>query len=307
MPDPELTGEHPAMLEQLLARCRFPNPDDVRQVTCAVSGGADSLALLVLACAAGFEVTAIHVDHGLRSGSATESTLVAEAAERFGASFRSVTLSVGHGPNLEARARAARYEVLPPGVLTGHTADDQAETILLNLMRGSGIDGLAGMRPTQTGPGPVRPLLGLRRRETVALCRALELAPLADPSNDDLSHRRNRVRHQLVPLLDAIAERDVVDVLSRQASALRDEADLLDELAGQLDPTDARALAAAPVALARRAVRRWLGAGSRHPPDAATVARVLEVARGANVACEVAGGRRVERHGGRMSIVEPPR
>src|SRR3954468_16835813 len=121
----------------LLGRCRFPAPGT--SVTCAVSGGADSLALLVLACAAGLSVTAVHVDHGLRPRSEAEAHVVQEAATRFGARFRAEAVHVGDGANLEARARAARYAVLPPDVLTGHTADDQAETVLVNVLRGAGI------------------------------------------------------------------------------------------------------------------------------------------------------------------------
>ncbi len=111
---------------------------------CGVSGGADSLALLVLAVAAGCAVTAVHVDHGLRPGSAAEAEVVAGAARRFGASFRSERVDLGDGPNLEARARRARREALGPGAATGHTMDDQAETVLANLLRGSGVHGLAG-------------------------------------------------------------------------------------------------------------------------------------------------------------------
>jgi tRNA(Ile)-lysidine synthase len=290
------------LLDRLAARCDFPPPGHA--VTCAVSGGADSLALLALAAHAGCRVTAVHVDHGLRPGSAAEAEVVRRAAERFGAAFRAESVRVAPGPNLEARARAARYAVLPPDVLTGHTADDQAETVLLNLLRGAGLDGLAGMDPAR------RPLRRLRRRETRALCAALGLSPVADDTNVDPAFRRNRVRHELIPLLDDIAGRDVVPVIARQADLLRDDAALLDELAAELDPRDARALAAAPPALARRAVRRWLreagpGGEERHPPDAAATERVLSVARGEAVACEVAGGWRVARSRGRLRL-EPP-
>jgi len=276
----------------LLARCTFPVAQT--EVVCAVSGGADSMALLVLAVAAGCRVTAVHVDHGLRRGSADEAEVVRAAAERFGARFRAARADVGPGPNLEARARAARYGVLPPDVLTGHTADDQAETILLNLLRGAGLDGLAGMAPGR------HPLLGLRRAETRALCTAVGVTWVEDPSNADPRFRRNRVRAELLPLLESIAARDVVAVLVRQASLLRDEADLLDSLAAALDPTDAKVLAAAPVALARRAVRRWLTGD--HPPDLATVERVLAVARGEVRATEVGDGRRVARSSGRLRL-----
>jgi tRNA(Ile)-lysidine synthase len=255
------------------------------------------LALLALAVAAGLEVTAVHVDHGLRPGSAAEADVVAGAAERFGAGFRAARVDVVPGANLEARARAARHAALPPDALLGHTADDLAETVLLNLLRGAALDGLAGFDPAW------RPLRGIRRAETHALCAALGLEPVQDPSNLDPAFRRNRVRHELLPLLDAIAERDLVPVLARQAELLRDDARLLDELAAALDPTDAAALAAAPPALARRAVRRWLRDGpEQHPPDRATVDRVLAVAGGSAAACEVGGGRAVRRHRGRLHL-----
>src|SRR3954454_16908613 len=103
----------------LLPRCSFPPAGT--EVTCAVSGGADSLALLALACAAGLVVTAVHVDHGLRPGSAGEADVVEGAAGRFGAGVRRQRVAGAGRPDLEARAREARYAVLPPGVLTGHT------------------------------------------------------------------------------------------------------------------------------------------------------------------------------------------
>ena len=271
----------------LLARCTFPPAG--RSIVCAVSGGADSTDLLALAVAAGCDVEAVHVDHGLRPDSAEEADVVARSAAALGARFRSVGVQVAHGPNLEARARAARYAALPPDVLTGHTADDQAETLLLNLLRGAGPVGLGAMRP-----GERRPLLALRRADTERVCAVLGLEVVHDPSNLDPQHLRNRVRHELLPLLTHLAHRDPVPVLVRQADLARSESDLLDELAARLDPTDARSLAAAPLPLARRAVRRWLTA--EHPPDLATVDRVLAVARGEALATEVGGGLRVSRH-----------
>lgn len=288
---PPLPGAATSFVEQLLARCSFP-PAGTR-VTCAVSGGADSTALAVLAVAAGCVVDVVHVDHGLRPGSAGEADVVARTAARLGAPMRSVRVEVAPGPNLEARARAARYAVLPTDVMTGHTADDQAETVLVNLLRGAAATGLAGMRP-----GVRRPLLGLRRADTVELCSLAGLVVVDDETNCDQRFVRNRVRHRVLPLLAEVSGRDLVPVLVRQADLLRDDDDLLMALADQLDVTDARALAAAPVPLARRAVRSWLSAADveMHPPDLATVDRVLEVAAGHRVACEVAGGHRVERH-----------
>jgi tRNA(Ile)-lysidine synthase len=285
-------------LEELLARCRFPVPGT--PVVCAVSGGPDSLALLALACAAGCEVTAVHVDHSLRPGSDADADVVATASARFGAHFEARRVEVERGPNVEARARAARYRVLPPDVLTGHTADDQAETVLLNLMRGAGLDGLRGM------PVGRRPLIALRRSETRALCRTLGLETVNDPTNEDPSLRRNRVRHELLPLLDEIAERDVAPIVARQAELLSDDAALLDALSEAVDPTDVKVLRSAPLPLARRAIRSWLRCGSdaeHHPPDAATVERVLAVVRGEAKGCDVGGGRRVVRSRGRLRIM----
>lgn len=286
---------HPAadeLISSLLRRCPALRRDE--SVTCAVSGGPDSIALLALAAHAGCHVTAVHVDHGLRPGSAAEADIVAVAARRCGAEFRSERVHVEPGPNLEARARAARHAALGADALTGHTADDQVETMMLNLLRGGAVRGLSGMAPHR------HPLLALRRTETHALCAALGLDTVDDPSNRLPVHLRNRVRHELLPLMDQLARRDLVPLLVRQADLWRDDADLLDHLAAALDPTDALALAAAPIALARRAVRLWLTGD--HPPDLATVERVLAVARGEATACETNDGRRISRHQQRLSL-----
>lgn len=285
-----------SLVTDLLSRCTFPTSGN--NVDCAVSGGADSVALLVLARATNLNVTAWHVDHGLRENSHIEAELVAQLATQLGAQFESRSVAVEPGANTEARAREARYGVLPQGVMTGHTADDQAETILINLLRGSGTRGLAGMQPTAQ-----RPLLHIRRSETEALCNALGIAIFNDPSNDDERFQRNRIRHEVLPLLESLAKRDLVPVLTRQADLLRDDDDLLNELAGSLDPTDAIALANAPIALSRRAIRSWL----TNPlvPDSATVERVLDVARGNTLACDIGLGRQVRRSQQRLRITEP--
>jgi tRNA(Ile)-lysidine synthase len=282
-------------LLRLLARCSFPAPGT--KVDCAFSGGADSTALLVLATAAGCEVTAFHVDHGLRPESAAEADQAQALATALGVEFRLLSVEVAAGPNLEARARAARLAALPAGALTGHTADDRAETVLINLLRGSGLDGLAAM-----SPGPTRPLLALRRDETRRLCAEQGLTPVVDPSNADSRFVRNRVRAELLPLMADISDRDVVPLLLRTADTVGDDLAWLETAAAVIDPADARQLATAPVALARRAVRRWLNAAG-YPPDVATIERVLAVAAGRRVACEITGGRRVERHHQRLRVI----
>lgn len=296
MPSLTDTARGLPLVSDLLSRCSFPPSNN--HVDCAVSGGADSVALLVLACAANLNVTAWHVDHVLRDNSHLEAHRVAHIATQLGAQFESRTVSVGHGANTEARAREARYAAMPTGVMTGHTADDQAETILINLLRGSGTRGLAGMQPTAQ-----RPLLHIRRSETQALCNELGIAVFQDPSNNDERFQRNRIRHEVLPLMESLAKRDLVPVLTRQADLLRDDDDLLNELARALDPTDAVSLAHAPIALARRAIRAWL----TNPlvPDSATVERVLDVARGNALACDIGLGRQVRRSQQQLRITEP--
>jgi tRNA(Ile)-lysidine synthase len=193
--------------------------------------------------------------------------------------------------------------VLPPGAATGHTADDQAETILLNLLRGSGLDGLVGMKP-----GPQHPILGVRRAETERLVASLNLPVIRDPTNADRRFRRNRVRHELLPLAAEIAGRDLVPLLCRQAALLADDAALLSAMADDIDPTSVRDLASVPRPIARRALRRWLRTmmPGGQPPDAATLERLFEVVGGQHVAAEVAGGTRIRRSKGRL-FAEPPR
>ncbi len=278
-------------LRPFFAQCRFPSDGPIH---CAVSGGADSSALLILASMTGEELVAHHVDHGLRPNGSTESERVAQLADQVGAKFRSVALSLDDGPNLEARARSARFGVLPHNVLTGHTADDQAETIILHLLRGGGPDALAGMGDGQ------HPIIKLRRTDTESVCQIFEWKPVEDPTNDDPRFRRNRIRHEVLPLLNEVADRDVVPLLVRAGEIAAKDTELLDLLAQEIDVTDAAMLASAPTALARRAIRAWLR--GEHPPDLASVERVLQVARGEALGTEITGGRSVRRTSGKLRL-----
>ena len=292
-PDP-----HPSeLVARLLERTTLPPAGS--PIDCAVSGGADSSALLILACAAGCDVIAHHVDHGLRPDSGAEADIVRTLATQQGARFVGHSVSVDAGPNLEARARQARFSVLPRSVATGHTLDDRAETVLINLIRGAARTGLSPLRPSLR-----HPIVALRRAETVALCEAFGVPYVRDPSNQDPAFVRNRVRHEVLPLLDEISNRDVSLLLDRQASVLGEEDAFLDELASQLDATDAKALAAAPAVLARRAIRRFITESwpHDHPPGTDSIERVLAVAQGDAVSCEIEGGHRVYRSHQKMRL-----
>ncbi len=242
----------------------------------ACSGGPDSLALAAgtahVARGAGLAYAAVVVDHGLQQGSAD----VAEAARRALAGLGYTDVAVvrvavttdGAGP--EAAARDARYAALRAGsdargatLLLGHTRDDQAETVLLGLARGSGARSLAGM--AVRGGGRLRPLLGLPRSTTLACCAELGLAPWRDPHNADPAYARVRVRERVLPTLEAELGPGVPAALARSAELLRADADLLDALAAQAAPDvvrdgglDGVRLAALPTALRTRVLRDWL-------------------------------------------------
>ena len=307
------TADTAAELDAYVDRCTFDTSvgttgwrghdgASAAQLVCGVSGGPDSAALLVLACRfaqrSGAGVNAVHVDHGVRADGPAEAAHVQTLCDRLGAALAVVAAQVPPGPNLQARARRARHEALGPHALLGHTADDQAETVLLHLMRGGALDALAGMRADR------RPLLGLRRRDTERVCALIGYEPLRDPSNADRRYRRSRVRHELLPLLCDIAQRDVVPLLARAAPLAAAEADLLDALAAEIDPTSAAELRGAPEALARRAIRAWLR--TEHPPDAAAVERVLAVAQHTHRATQVSGARRVVRSADRLRLDPDP-
>jgi len=246
----------------------------------ACSGGADSLALAAAtvhcAAALGTPVHGLVVDHQLQPQSAQVARTTAAQLRRLGcAAVQVLTVTVNRAAGsggLEAAARGARYQALraaaPPGglVLLGHTLDDQAETVLLGLGRGSGPRSVAGMR--ELDPPWGRPLLTVRRTVTVAACGALHLQPWADPHNTDPRFRRVRLRTEVLPLLEDVLAGGVAEALARTAEQLREDLDVLDQQASRLltaarrgvdgSDLDVAALASHPAALRRRVLRRWL-------------------------------------------------
>ncbi len=282
---------------ELLALCDFPEAG--RSVDVAVSGGPDSMGLLLLARAAALVVTVHHVDHHARVESGLDAAFVAAFCAQRDIPFILHDLEVAPGPNFEHRARHARRDVLPRGALTGHTMDDLAETILLNLFRGAGVDGLAPMNPRSS-----KPLLRVRRKDLHAFVAAQGVEARIDASNEDLRFRRNRIRHEVLPLVHAVMDRDVVGILARQSALLSEERAWLDELSA-LDQTralhevDCRELRTWPTARLRRWLRSALATpvdqGDYYAPSADEIERALAVVRGEVVACELSGGRRLAR------------
>jgi tRNA(Ile)-lysidine synthase len=249
-------------------------------VLAACSGGADSLALAAAAAFVaprlGLRAGGVTVDHGLQPGSAERAGEVTALLSGLGLDpVPSVAVTVpppatAAGP--EAAARRARYAALDVAakehgavaILLGHTLDDQAETVLLGLARGSGGRSLAGM-PARRGPYR-RPLLAVRRATTAAACAELGLKPWQDPHNEDFRFTRARVRHQALPALEAALGPGVAEALARTAAQLRADAECLDDLAfaesGQLrhsasDPAglEARWLSTLPAAIRTRVLR----------------------------------------------------
>ncbi|KUI36771.1 tRNA lysidine(34) synthetase TilS [Mycobacterium sp. GA-2829] len=237
----------------------------------ALSGGADSLALTAVAARL-LPTTALIVDHGLQDGSAA----VAEDARAHALALgcvdaRVLHVAVGTAGGPEAAARTARYDALRNAcgdapVLLGHTLDDQAETVLLGLGRGSGPRSIAGMRVCD--PPWYRPLLGVRRAQTAAACEELGLRPWVDPHNADPRYVRSRLRAEVLPLLEDVLAGGVARALARTAAALQDDNDTLDAQAERAltevttdAGVDAKRLAQQPAAIRRRAIRLWLLAG----------------------------------------------
>lgn len=235
----------------------------------ALSGGPDSLALTA-AAASLRPTTALIIDHGLQPGSAQ----VAETARRQAldlgcAAARVLRVRVGTAGGPEAAARAARYAALQAArgdapVLLAHTLDDQAETVLLGLGRGSGPRSIAGMRVSD--PPWYRPLLGVRRTSTEAVCAELGLTAWNDPHNSDPRFTRARLRAEVLPLLEDVLGGGVAEALARTATALREDTEALDALAGEITVTrdaglEIAGIADLPVALRRRVIRAWLMAG----------------------------------------------
>ncbi|MGX9788446.1 tRNA lysidine(34) synthetase TilS [Mycobacterium sp. MMS18-G62] len=236
-----------------------------------LSGGPDSLALTAVAASLK-PTTALIVDHGLQPDSGRVAETARDQALALGCVAAQVLcVDVGTTGGPEAAARAARYEALDAArgdapVLLAHTLDDQAETVLLGLGRGSGARSIAGMRPCD--PPWCRPLLGVRRVLTHTACTELGLTPWHDPHNSDSRFTRTRLRTEVLPLLEDVLGGGVAEALARTATALREDTDTLDELArralsdiGTGEGLDTARLAALPEAVRRRVIRGWLLAG----------------------------------------------
>lgn len=303
-------------------------------VLAACSGGADSLALAAAlaftAPRAGLRGGAVTVDHGLQAGSAAHAERVTATLHGLGldpVECRTVMVDGAGGP--EAAARTARYAALAEtareheawAVLLGHTRDDQAETVLLGLARGSGARSLSGMPVAATsghGVRYLRPLLGLPRGTTRRACAALDLSPWDDPHNDDPAYRRVRVRHRVLPVLEAELGPGVAAALARTAGLLRDDADALDAWAGREAARaahaegglDVKILAELPRAVRTRVLRRAALAAGAPATDltAGHVAAVDELVTAwhGQRGIDLPGGLTARRHAERIELVPPP-
>ncbi len=244
-------GPHPAVAaaRRGVRRC-LDRLEPGSLVLAACSGGPDSLALAAAlafeAPRGGLRAGGVTVDHGLQPGSADQAAKVAGMLRDLGLDpvccvSADVAARGGQAgyPGPEAAARQARYAAIDAAaeqagacaVLLGHTMDDQAETVLLGLARGSGARSLAGM--DEASGRYLRPLLGLRRAQTRAACAALGLDPWDDPQNDDPAFARTRVRGQILPLMEELLGPGITEALARTAVQLRADADALDALTDQ--------------------------------------------------------------------------
>lgn len=284
-----------------------------RELTVAVSGGADSLALCsatLFEARGQIPVHALTVDHQLQEGSRQHADAVCRwAADAGCASAQVVPVEVGDRGGLEAAAREARYDALGRVrrgvVLLGHTLDDQAESVLLGLGRGSGRRSLQGMTPYDAPWG--RPLLGTRRAQTRQYCADLDLPVWDDPHNDDSRFTRVRLRNEALPLLEQILGGGVAEALARTATQLQDDDPRADavailELLGG-DQIDATALARFTEGTRRAVIKQWLDDRPAGPVTSAHVVAVDALVAGyrGQGAVYLPGGSRVVRVRGRIS------
>jgi tRNA(Ile)-lysidine synthase len=281
------------LTDAALNRVRLPGGE----MTVAVSGGADSAALAHLSVRAGFTTRAVHVNHGFPA-----SDMLADAAAAIAHGLdlplQTVRVDVPKGPSPEEGARDARYQVLEEidgPVLTAHTRDDSVETVLINLIRGTGLEGLGGI-PVFRTPNIHRPLLGVTRNETREIATLANLGFVDDPMNQDLSLTRNRVRWRLLPVLREFNP-TVEEAISRAAAAVRAEIDHIDDTSPEIDLGGDMAtavLVALPRPVATRVLRRWLAA-HEVAVSADIVDRVWSVASGETPRQDLNGGRTVVR------------
>jgi tRNA(Ile)-lysidine synthase len=338
-------GPHPAVAEVRRAVRGALVAAQGRPVLLACSGGADSLALAAAtafeAPRAGLRAGLVTVDHRLQLGSEQQAERVAAVAYELG--FDPVIMlavDVGRAGGPEAAARTARYAALAASasalgaaVLLGHTLDDQAETVLLGLGRGSGPRSIAGMRPVTLdvdGTLWLRPLLAVRRTVTEAACAGLGLQPWYDPHNSDPSYQRVRLRTQVLPLLEDVLQGGVAEALARTAALLHDDLDALDELAARylpatppgpavrpgaatppgpavVPPLDVLGLGELPRAIRTRVLRAWARSGGAAALDAVHVAALdaLVTAWHGQGPIDLPGGLRVSRGSGKLEVTTP--
>ncbi len=299
-------------------------------VLVACSGGPDSVALAAAvafeAPRAGLPYALMTVDHRLQDGSVEQAATVADLGYELGfdpVQVAAVDIASGAGP--EAGARAARYQALDSfaaalgaDLLLGHTLDDQAESVLLGLGRGSGPRSIAGMR-IRDGRH-VRPLLGLRRRTTVEACADLGLPTWDDPHNTDPRYQRVRLRTEVLPLLEDVLQGGVAEALARPAGQLQDQLDVLSlgmscesrahdshDIPGETSGIDADQLAGLPRALRTDRLRRWAlaqGAAEMSAVHVDELDRLVTAWHGQGP-IDLPGGLRACRASGRLEILPP--
>ena len=275
----------------------------VGRLVVALSGGADSATLAHLASESGRDIGLVHVDHEL-DASPTMARAAGEIAEVFGVSLETFIVDVGQGASLEARARDARYhalENLEAVVATGHTRDDHIETMMINLIRGTGTRGLTGI-PRFRPPNIYRPMLNITRSATREIATLAGLPFVDDPMNEDMSLTRNRIRRHILPLMRELNPQ-LDTALARTAETLESEIDFVDELASshQTGVLPVSLIVTLPKVLADRLLHQALERAAI-TPSADRIGRMWAVAAGESQRQDLAEGWSVVRRGALLTI-----
>ncbi len=279
------------------------------RVVVACSGGADSIALSLIAYCNSLNFSIAYIEHEISTYTSECAVMVKQLAEDLDAEFNSINLKMSQRSladgNIEANARELRYQALSEiriqtqskFILTAHHKDDVVETFLINLLRGSG-SGTASL--SQQRDSIFRPLLHWRKKELEDFVTSCGYDFFDDPGNTDPRFVRNRIRHEVIPLLNEIADRDIVPLVSRTAELLSQDNSFLNEYASSLWPNgdpDTRELAKLDLVLQRHALRTWI---KGYPPTYDEIERILDVVNHKVRSTQLSGNRTIWRSGAKL-------
>lgn len=246
----------------------------------AVSGGADSVALMCIVYHLGRTASVHHVNHGIRDASNDEAKIVQELAENFQFDFFLYETTIGF-QNMEENARQARQDFLPEDVLTAHSFEDKVETVIMNFMRGATSKGFSPMTD--------KPLINITANELDSIVVYYDVSPCVDSTNFTQEHVRNRVRHELIPLMTDISGTNIAKPIIRNSQIALEESEYLDQIASKIDITQCKTAKTENIVILRRATRMWIEENISHKYSEVNITNLVSVVQGETLGTQIAG------------------